>query len=1001
MILEKLEIQFTANVSNATKNINALKKAATGVKDTGKIKVDADTTKADKKLKSVAKQAQNLPDGDLDVTADTSEAEGKLKEVAKQAESIPDADIDVTADTAEAERRLKEVAKQAQDLPDAEINVKVDSSEAEKQLKDGGSSLFGVGGLKGAAVAASAIGVGKGAFDLAETAYGAQSAQNRLEILLPEEAVERVERYADAMNDAYRLNETATKSRMTNFASAFKGIGVDTENAVEYAERMSNAAIDYASALDKTPQEVTDIMMSLMRGNTAVADNIGIFGLTVDKLDKKAAELETRGLMPENIDDASKKYVALLHIIEENAALQGFTGYWERTSSEFGNQVSVLGDQWTTLKEKVGGLLLPAANWLVGGLNDIASALSNFGNIEEGENFQDKIMSYFGTTDLTDTQIQEIVDNAIGPAKTITSGINTAKSDLDTAYTNFESAYNAFWQNMNTLYISNEPITDELQEKIAALFDGLETAWIDGEKSVIHAQSNAIATYIQSLNASSGFQWNDAAESGIQNIRSYYSKMEAEAMELSNKMSALLRQVFDTEGPDGSKISPEEWEQVQEINKEIAEFNAKKISTEHKAKMQRYADEGAGISHTSATELMNQLLTESAAMKEDLETAYSETKDAYYKLAVEEQEEYEKDPEAYIAEHGSAPMTAQQMLAADGITQMFEGAIANIDADIAAILERTYIEPLMKGMEEAYATMDPNISNAEFLEGYMMQLFAQHDVYDMFSSILAGGGTLGETNQKFYDAYTAAMAMLPYNEKGIQVTPEQLAGMSINDMRWLFASPDYWLGPSAPYQMDFSMRGNYGGSNEKHTQAYEQFMINYLAVVNGDLPLSPYYEYMFERAAQKAGVGKNKTSGAEAGVVLPSYPDGTPMTMEELMGIEPAEKIKIPDGAIILDETYGNEDTNFSGEDGNDVQAWADWLFPDFNLLKMEDDAGFGDNDNSSSSIENGAAETFSSAVDRFGTIVASGIKVQMPSVYSSGIAAGAGAAAASRVLGG
>ena len=949
MILEKLEIQFTANVSGALKNINALKKAASGTKSADKVKVDADTAKAEKKLKAVAKQVKDIPDGDVEVSADTAEAESKLKAVAKQAETLPDADIDVTVDTAEAESKLKAVAKQAQNLTDAEISVKVDASDAEKQMKDK-SGMFMAGSLKGTVIAGTAIAAGKGAFDLAETANNARSAQNRLEILLPEEAVERVERYAEAMNDAYRLNETATKSRVTNFASAYRGIGADTETAVEYAERMSNAAIDYASALDKTPQEVTDIMMSLMRGNTAVADNIGIFGLTVDKLDKKAAELETRGLMPENIDDASKKYVALLHIIEENAALQGFTGDWERTFSEFGNQVSVLGDQWETLKEKVGGLLLPAANWLVGGLNDIASALSNFGNNEEGENFQDKIKSYFGTTDLTDTQIQEIVDNAIGPAKTITSGIEKARADLDTAYTNFESAYNTFWQNMNTLYISNEPVSDELQQKIAALFDGLETAWIDGEKSVIRAQSNAIATYIQSLNASSGFQWNDAAESGIQNVRSYYSKMEAEAMELSNKMSALLRQVFDAEGPDGSKISPEEWEQVQEINKEIAEFNAKKISTEHKAKMQRYADEGAGITHTSATELMNQLMTESAAMKEDLETAYSETKDAYYKMAVEEQEEYEKDPEAYIAEHGSAPMTAQQMLAADGITQMYEEALANIDADIAAILERTYFEPLVKGMEEAYATMDPNISNAEFLEGYMMQLFAQHEVYGMFSSILAGGGTLGETNQKFYDIYTAAMAMLPYNSRnGIKVTPEQLAGMSIDDMRWLFASSDYWLGPSAPYQMDFSIGGNYGGSSEKVTQAYEQFMINYLAVVNGDLPMSPYNEYLFERAAKKAGVG----------------------------------------------------DTNFSVEDGNDVQAWADWLFPDFNLLKMEDDAGFGDNDNSSSGIENGAAETFSSAVDRFGTIVASGIKVQMPSVYSSGIAAGAGAAAASRVLGG
>lgn len=959
MILEKLEIQFTANVSGALKNINALKKAASGTKSADKVKVDADTAKAEKKLKAVSKQVKNIPDGDVDVTADTSEAEGKLKAVAKQAQSLPDADIDVTADTTAAERQLKSVAKQANELPDAKITVKVDSAEAEKQLRDGGSGLFMAGGIKGAAIVGGAVTLGKGGYDLAETAYGAQSAQNRLEILLPEEAVTRVERYSRAMYDLYGLNETATKSRVTNFASVFRGIGVETGTAVEYAERMSDAAIDYASALDKTPQEVTDIMMSLMRGNTAVADNIGLFGLTVDKLNKKAEELEAEGLMPENIDEESRKYIALLHILEENADVQGFTGDWARTSDEFGNQVSILGEQWQTLKEKAGALLLPAANWIVGGLNDILNAISGFGLEEQG--FQKQIEGYFGGVELTEESINDIVEKATGPTKQIVSGIKQAQADLDAAFTTYEAAYFDFWNKMNTIWITGAPVTPGLEEELAASWDYLETTLIDGENSLIRTQRDAIITYINSLNAMTGFQWNSAAENGVKAVDGYFSKMEARAMELSNEMSALMRQVFE----DGI-ITDEEWQMIQQKNTEIAKFNAEKITIQNKARMQRIADEGAGITHGSASELMKLLLEESSATKKEIDTAYSATKDWYYTNAAEQQAEYEKDPAAYIEKYGSAPLSAVEQMKADGIDQMYSAAIAAADAEIADVIGKTYIAPLNEGLEKELSQMDENTTNQEFFERYMMPLFSNWEVYDMFSNILSNGGTLSPENMDFYNRYTAAAAMLPPG-----ITPGMLAITEDPFARKLVAESLFLSGESGAYS---EYMGQYGSVNAgEGAYTYSDYLWDSGVKKHVLRSFMDYIKGMFS-VKQEHGV-----------VTLPDEPF-----------IDQPTPLVVPEGAILqYDDFSGYEDMEISYpvvEDFVDNSSNGDVLGDETSSEML-----------TAAETQKTASEEFMSGVAEFRSAIASGftvyVKGQSYGTYESGVHGGRATNMADRVM--
>ena len=743
MILEKLEIQFTANVSGALKNINALKKAVTGTKSADKVKVDADTAKAEKKLKAVAKQVKDIPDGDVDVTADTSEAEGKLKAVAKQAQSLPDADIDVTADTTAAERQLKSVAKQVNDLPDAKITVKVDSAEAEKQLRDGGSGLFMAGGIKGAAIVGGAVTLGKGGYDLAETAYGAQSAQNRLEILLPEEAVTRVERYSRSMYDLYGLNETATKSRVTNFASVFRGIGVETGTAVEYAERMSDAAIDYASALDKTPQEVTDIMMSLMRGNTAVADNIGLFGLTVDKLNKKAEELEAEGLMPENIDEESRKYIALLHILEENADVQGFTGDWARTSDEFGNQVSILGEQWETLKEKAGALLLPAANWIVGGLNDIINALNTF-SVDDNK-FSAEIESYFGTMNLSDEEITKMVDDMVAPVRKITKKLNDSKADLSAAYDEYGKAYSDFWKKLNILYMTGEPITDETEEEIAELWDAVETAGIDGENGVLNEQRYTLTDMFIAF-AGDESQWTAATERGIKAIDTYFDALIAQSMTKSGELSKAMREAFSDD-----VLTAEEKKQIQAMMEEVNASVYEHASIAYGARSQIKLDElnnSADWSAQSWFDLMKKAAEAGDEETAEMEAYYNELEMQMYSIAEKMHQDYEKYGEDKFAEMYpgfTKPVSGYELM--EGARRGKEKAkqdmlnnVTNQTATMGAEHMRKYVEDyLSKAAEGGLAD-----NNGEFGENILKPFHQQKQFMEHLQEAQASGVPLNE-----------------------------------------------------------------------------------------------------------------------------------------------------------------------------------------------------------------------------------------------------------------
>lgn len=976
MILEKLEIQFTADVSGALKNINALKKAATGTKSADKVKVDADTTKAEKKLKAVAKQAKDIPDGDVEVSADTTEAESKLKAVSKQAESLPDADINVTADTSEAESSLKAVSKQAQNLPDAEIKVTADTTEADKKIKDidpdipstkrnvaspttkgqptskkepstdgskpvngkkGSGSNDGV--LKtGAVVAGSVLAAGKVGFDLAETAYGAVSAQNRLEILLPEEAVTRVERYAEGMNEIYGLNETATKSRMTNFAAVFRGIGMDTDDAVNYAERMSNAALDYASALDKTPQEVTDIMMSLMRGNLSVADNIGIFGLTADKLDDKVKELEEEGLMPENIDDASKKFIALTHIIEENAATQGFTGDFARTADEFGNQVSVLGEQWQTLKEKAGALLLPAAEIIVSGMSGIVGAITSFVS-PDNKTFIEQMEGYFGGTDLSDEEIAAIVEDAVGPMKTIAAEMRTAREDLDASFAEYETAYTDFWKKLNILYITGEPVTAAVEEEIATMQDNWETALIDGENSVLKMQESALFSYFNGINAMTGYMFNEATKAGTEAVRSYFSEMESEAMQLSNEYTALMRQVFEDQ-----VITPEEWTLLEEQNRKMNEFNTERITIENRARMQRIADEGVGVSYNSAKELTDRLLEESNATQEELDIAFGAVKDWYYTDAAYQQEQYEKDPAAYIKEHGAAPLSAKERMEQDGVYAMYDTAVVNSRSDVARVVGETFIRPLLSGLDEEMATFDGNTNNREFFDRYMMPLFAQYEYFDYLDDIVAAGGTLSPENLEFYNRFEAAAALLPtieYNGQSVKLTPEMLI-TNPNLLEWLMlpglSGEMYGVGEND--FVSINGKGLKTGVVSKYQQNYDTlssggFIETESALISGIESLTDLFDNN-----QELNLSQYPTE--------PAYPEGT-------FTLAPAE--------TELFESFS------SLESASENQQEAASMFLD-------------------------AANTFSSAVNRGFTVY-----VDQPGTYTSGVKAGRASNMADRVM--
>lgn len=486
--------------------------------------------------------------------------------------------IGVKADNKNADKQLKSTEKLV-DKIEGKHTAKVDAnvSAAEKGLKTVSSLLKGIGFVGGIAVIKKTIDIG---IDFATAANDKQQTIEKAKAMVGD-AYGEVAAYAQKLNQKYGLNETNTISMMTDFAGAYKGMGLDNGTAMQYAERMSNAALDYAAALNKTPAEVESIMMSLMRGNTSVADNLSLYGVTADSLKKTATQLKEKGLMPEGIDESAQKYVALMNRIEENAKSLGFAGAYEREVDTFGSQSAILADEWKTLKENVGTYLLPIATDLVTGFNGILNGITGFIDEISGKNAKAAIEEALGMNDkssLSSTEITTMVNGWLAPFTELNTQLEAERQTIDAAATNFGTSAKNLNKSLLQFYQGNEAYSGE--NILTAFGDTAKTdeLWqmVDeyeaGITRLLQVQSDAaVEDYLSFWGM--GNDIDTEAVNVTTAIRDYYDGM---IDTVSTKMQE-LRTVLNT-GMENGGLTQEDLTTAQQLMTDITQLGAANAS---------------------------------------------------------------------------------------------------------------------------------------------------------------------------------------------------------------------------------------------------------------------------------------------------------------------------------------------------------------------------------------------------------------------------------------
>lgn len=734
----------------------------------------------------------NLETLEIQFKVNTAGATSSIRKLQAAAQKIRNVNMKVTADTKVADRKLQKTRRTLEEMEDTSVSVDADTSKAEIALGKLGKVMSALGLIHGAKKVFTI------AVDLVNTSYASTSANNRLEMLLPENAQAEIRAYADEMNKLYGLNETGLISMSTNFASAFVGMGVEADKAARYAERLTAAAIDYASALDKTPAEVSETIMSLMRGNTAVADNIGLFGLTVDKLNKQAEQLKAEGLVPQNMAEGTEKYIALLHEIERNADTQGFTGDWARTFDEYGNQPTALAEQWQTLKENAGNLLQPAATQIAQALNSILlSVILWTENIGKEDSFSETVKGYFGDYEMTEQEITDLVNSITKPTNDMVAAMQQSRTDLGKAYLEYDKSLNTFVGLLNRLYVGGEEISKDEMESLFAAWDDVETLGIDGKGGVFDQLKNTLTTMFTTL---SGEVSSEVANAGVTLIDSYFDAMQEEAMKKSIELTTSVNNALQ----DGILTS----EEMQDINAKVAAVN-KSVYEGYDlavgAESARYVDtHNFQASSDSWLAFYNQATSASADARTALEAQYETLEKEMYKMAEYMALKYEEwGPEEYKQRTG-----LDRVYSGAELMQLSKENLAaelnQMDAKTLGAVARAGISQIVSGSMEAVKSGD--MTNYEFAQKLIAPILSQSDFATRARELEGQGATLDKDTLDFLALYDYASNLVKgtgFDQRSVEAAgvlgdgalERSVIDLFGTDMATAFSS---WLGGEAP-----------------------------------------------------------------------------------------------------------------------------------------------------------------------------------------------------------
>jgi hypothetical protein len=277
----------------------------------------------------------------------------------------------------------------------------------------------------------------------------------------------------DDMANQFGMVPNRLKPSMSQMTSMFKGLGLNTEDAMGKATDAVTISADAAAFYDKSFADANGALTSFIKGNYEGGESIGLFANDT----QMAAYAMEKGLVGATSEwaqlDEATKQATRMEYAQNMQELAGATGQAARESDGYQNQIGNVQQAWKDFLAIVGGPILDS---VVGILKSITDGLKYAGDNAGG--VTDKIGGFVG---IVIEKVPQVID-FIGKIAPILAGIGTALL-LYQGYVLVTSGITAAWtaaQWLLNVALNANPIGIIILA-IAALVGGIIYLWNTNE----------------------------------------------------------------------------------------------------------------------------------------------------------------------------------------------------------------------------------------------------------------------------------------------------------------------------------------------------------------------------------------------------------------------------------------------------------------------------------------------------------------------------------------
>ncbi|MGQ7335483.1 phage tail protein [Streptococcus suis] len=306
-------------------------------------------------------------------------------------------------------------------LNNSEANKGIDETTGKAQSASGKIAGF----FKKAAVAIGTVFAAGKLIDFGKTAVeaaaGAKAIQAQFEQVFGDLQGESL-KAIDAMAKEFGMVPSRLKPSMTKMTSMFKGLGMDTEEAMTQASDAVRLSADAAAFYDVSYESANQSLTSFIKGNYEGGEAIGIFANET----QMAQFAIQKGLVGSTTEwsalDEATKQATRLEYAQNMQELGGATGQASREADGFENVMGNVKQAWQDFLALVGGPILEpvvtglqnATTWLQEAgkwTQDLMAKLEQNGAVQNFKTAFDNISSVLG--DVTGS-IGDFVNNLLG-----------------------------------------------------------------------------------------------------------------------------------------------------------------------------------------------------------------------------------------------------------------------------------------------------------------------------------------------------------------------------------------------------------------------------------------------------------------------------------------------------------------------------------------------------------------------------------------------------------